>query len=696
MRSKAARHRQEGGMHLRLDRGLLCTVSSLHCLATLAPSPARAQVLQWQEIRRAEATQLSAVAFDPIRGITLRYGGMKALSTPQGELWDWDGRSWKLRSSGGPGTRHSAAMCFDTDRGVGVMFGGWGTFGASSQTWEWTGQEWTQRAVNGPSPRYATGLAYDSRRHVAVLFGGFSGSSELGETWEWDGTSWTQRQVSGPSNRSYHAMAYDSVRGVTVLFGGSTDVSQKNNETWEWNGATWSLRATTGPSPRFAAAMCFDTARERIQLSGGRLEIGASNELWEWDGTTWTLRPAANARPLASHSMVFDPDRRSLVAVGSDPTEIGPLLFDGTSWTTAENTSAPVGSMLSLVENPTAGTLIAIGPPQTPSGLETWTWNGAFWRRHGGIAPSQRTDFAVAVDTSRGVLVLHGGSDPSGTLLAETWEWNGSAWNRLDIPGPSPRRLHAMAFDERRGVTVLFGGTNGERDLDDLWEYDGHAWTRRQTQIGPSRRARHAMAYDASRGIVVLTGGVEQSIFNDRGVAVLLGPDWWEWNGVQWTNRVSEAAPQARVDHQLVQDKPGGRLLMFGGRTEDGATQELWQLLGTAWSRLQISGPALSASSLGRIAFDSPRRRLTMTSRGLSGSFALRALAFTPCVADLSVDGIVNDGDFELFVAGYGLVRCSEALMPATCPADLNADRLVDDADFLLFVQAYDSVACPQ
>lgn len=72
-----------------------------------------------------------------------------------------------------------------------------------------------------------------------------------------------------------------------------------------------------------------------------------------------------------------------------------------------------------------------------------------------------------------------------------------------------------------------------------------------------------------------------------------------------------------------------------------------------------------------------------------------------PCSADLAIDGIVADSDFELFVGAYNLTLCSDQNMaaasgalPGGCPADLNADGIVDDEDFQIFSVAYDRLLC--
>jgi hypothetical protein len=66
-----------------------------------------------------------------------------------------------------------------------------------------------------------------------------------------------------------------------------------------------------------------------------------------------------------------------------------------------------------------------------------------------------------------------------------------------------------------------------------------------------------------------------------------------------------------------------------------------------------------------------------------------------PCPGDLNGDRVVDDADFVLFNAAYGLLDCFNPAMPAGCPADLNHDTIVDDADLVLFSQAYDRMECP-
>lgn len=65
------------------------------------------------------------------------------------------------------------------------------------------------------------------------------------------------------------------------------------------------------------------------------------------------------------------------------------------------------------------------------------------------------------------------------------------------------------------------------------------------------------------------------------------------------------------------------------------------------------------------------------------------------CTGDLNSDGMVDDADFLLFLAGYTTLDCADPAMPPLCPADFNTDSVVDDTDFTLFIPAYDALLCP-
>lgn len=242
-----------------------------------------------------------------------------------------------------PRSLHAAA--YDSDRGVTVLFGGYGKGGRYNDTWEWDGSEWVQRfPANTPPDLVRAAMAYDSVRKVCVLFGGFSGNYS-NATWEWDGVNWTQifPDIS-PSRRADHGMVFDSTRGVTVLFGG-TPGSGSLDDTWEWDGVNWSLRSPENKPPkRENHAMAYDSGRQVTVLFGGRQispTIIGYNDTWEWDGVNWSLKtPQHDPGAQSSHGMVYDSVRKVTVFFGN-PANKTVWGWDGVDWSQSSTNNGP-------------------------------------------------------------------------------------------------------------------------------------------------------------------------------------------------------------------------------------------------------------------------------------------------------------------------------------------------------------------
>ncbi|MBX3388044.1 MAG: hypothetical protein KF691_01170 [Phycisphaeraceae bacterium] len=80
----------------------------------------------------------------------------------------------------------------------------------------------------------------------------------------------------------------------------------------------------------------------------------------------------------------------------------------------------------------------------------------------------------------------------------------------------------------------------------------------------------------------------------------------------------------------------------------------------------------------------------------LEGSYSLSAtfVALPPCPGDLNFDRVVNDQDFEIFLAAYNELLCPPEPLP--CDADLNDDGFVNDQDFEIFLASYNELLCPE
>jgi hypothetical protein len=340
-----------------------------------------------------DATYTVLINDDCDQGSTLPFG-LRIVPNPP----------WVLIATDGPPSRASAAMCYDSDRRVMVLFGGNteqlvngypGAGGYLGDTWEFDGTNWTQRLpVHSPVARYQANMVYDSFRHRTVLFGGQRYDGTYGvrfspETWEWDGTDWKQIVTAHlpPWREATYAYAacYDSARKEMLLFGYLSD------PLWAYDGTDWSVRNPGGAGPGYGQIpiMAFDGNRGVAVLLGGSGGILAQypvRALWEWDGKVWRERQQSGQQPWLNfngNALTYDTFRQECVVFGQE----------------------------------------------------------------GGVVDGQETQFIY----------------PSPDFNRFVWRWNGQQW-QADPPTPtigvSAEIYHTMCFDSARNALVLFGGYN--------------------------------------------------------------------------------------------------------------------------------------------------------------------------------------------------------------------------------------------
>lgn len=236
------------------------------------------------------------MAFDSVRGAHVMFGGINgvAVSSYRSDTWEYQNGVWTQRVvATHPTARFGHAMAFDPLRGRTVLFGGRTNAGTIflDDVWEWDGNAWVgQIPTPRPSRRMGAAMAFDPVSGRVLLFGGQPiGGLPVGDTWAWDGTTWTQlAPTMAPSGRTQAVLALDPVRQRLVLFGGydGGDLT----DTWEWDGSAWhSIVTTVAPAafgvPGFASA----PNGHHVVLFGG--QAAAGNGLAD----TWTFGHVAAA-----------------------------------------------------------------------------------------------------------------------------------------------------------------------------------------------------------------------------------------------------------------------------------------------------------------------------------------------------------------------------------------------------------------
>ncbi len=285
---------------------------------------------RWAEVSAGDgpgARVSAAAAWDARRGALVLFGG--ALD---GTTWEYDGARWTARLiMPAPDVRHGHRMVYDAARRVVLLFGGIREADGRrlGDLWSYDGRSWRSIATPyGPSPRADFGLAFDERRARTLLFGGRDAAGVRNDTWEFDGAVWRRVPTPrSPAPRALAQMDHDSFRGVTVLQGGTdgAGISPVFNDTWEFDGRSWQEVDTRGEIPPVASgAMAFDTVRRSMIIFGGAQEpatppigprpVAATRP---YDGVGWSALPTESTlAPRMLHVAVFDRARGRLIVQG--------------------------------------------------------------------------------------------------------------------------------------------------------------------------------------------------------------------------------------------------------------------------------------------------------------------------------------------------------------------------------------------
>lgn len=127
---------------------------------------------------------------------------------------------------------------------------------------------------------------------------------------------------------------------------------------------------------------------------------------------------------------------------------------------------------------------------------------------------------------------------------------------------------------------------------------------RASAQSGPETPAPAysvGSAYDTRRNRLVVFGGYT----NGRYVG-----DTWEWTGTAWT-RVESTGPSARNGPAMVYDAARRQVVLFGGDTRaTGALGDTWLYDGTAWRQVEGAGPP--PRSTHHMVYDTRRERVVL------------------------------------------------------------------------------------
>lgn len=271
--------------------------------------------------------------------------------------------------------------------------------------------------------------------------------------------------------------------------------------------------------------------------------------------------------------------------------------------------------------------------------------------------PPARWDHTLAADETARRLVLFGGRDGNGVPLGDTWRFDlrRATWEQIAGQGDTPaaRFGHAMAVDPVARAVYLFGGQSGDQFFNDVWQLDLATgdWTLLHDGSDPAPAPRYGLGAvrDASGRIIISHGFTFEGRFDDTwafdpltrawaditppagprplkrclheqlwlpgekrmllygGCSSGFGPcpqgDLWALDpaGGRWTELTPENGPAARSNPALAWHRPSSTVVLTGGLTDVGPSDELW--IGAlasdrfSWTQITATGPAPSPRS---------------------------------------------------------------------------------------------------
>ncbi len=574
-----------GSVSLVQPRPFLAT-----CIAALLALPMLAQTPDWHRLPGPIAASTQRLAFDTFRERMVLVDGSGWESFLR--TFEWIDDDWSARqTANSPPPRSSFALAFDPVRRRVVLFGGTTQINYAApgvlrnDTWEYDGIDWVQQSpVVSPPPQLPSWLGFDYATNRLMLAGGVTPGGPTG-TWHYDGTTWASTAMP-PFSSGLFAMASDPVRQRVVAYMGLTGITFM----YEWDGTTWSsVTPTQPPPPRFQTALAFIAQLGAVVLHGGSGGgTGAMpTDLWTWNGSSWNQLAATGVPPRRDHVIAHDPARNLLFCVGGFGTinsGTDTTIWDGTTWLSHSPLLGQDRPTNAYFDNNRLAVVAFAWPP------DGWIeWDGARWSRGNNPLPLVAPRVAFDVQRSRAVAL-----GPMTTGIA-TMEWDGATWTLPALAFlPCVARLD---FHSGRGRVMASCGAGG------LWEWDGVVWT----SVAPGPGAPWSTTDDAQAVYDLAQNSIVQFLWQGTNVHTAV------WDGTSWTQHVATGGPSERVEFNVTYDQARQRVVLFGGRTSTGTPptyyNDLWEWNGINWSQ-RILAHAPTRRSYCGFVFDPQQQQL--------------------------------------------------------------------------------------
>ncbi|HKP52514.1 MAG TPA: S-layer homology domain-containing protein [Chloroflexia bacterium] len=295
----------------------------------------------------------------------------------------WDGSTWTLVNSPGPGPGQT--RLFDVLAIASNDVWAVGESGNQTLILHWNGSVWTQ--VTSPSPgaysNSLSGIAGSGPNDIWAV--GYFRNSEFPFqilTLHWDGTNWTN-VPSTPQMRT-HFLYGISMISQTDTWAVGTFINEQNTFdalTMHWDGSTWTEVVAPNPGTSTNRLDDVEAISATDVWASGTYYDGAVPLLIHWNGTQWSQAPSSSTMgaltdlsALASDDIwavgdYYSNGYHSLIEHYSTDCPVGtPTSAPSTSTPTRTNTAVTPTRTRTPLPSSTPTVTNTIPPTQTPGG----------------------------------------------------------------------------------------------------------------------------------------------------------------------------------------------------------------------------------------------------------------------------------------------------------------------------------------
>jgi hypothetical protein len=311
----------------------------------------------------------AALAFDPVEGLGVLFGGRAGNGTVLNDTWVNDGDTpgnWGLAPYAihvAPPPLVDATMAFDAPLNEFLLFGGELANGrAYNGTWAFGSFQWTNLTADlrsSPPADLSPTMAFDPTTGEVVLVS----SSDPGATWTFGSGGWSALPATDwVEPPAVNATAIeDPLFGGVLLFGGDSPGSGSHplNDTWSFLDAGW-VRATPPDAPPAEArpAMSYDPRIPGVLLYSS----AASVSTWIYTATGWNPVVGGPLPPARADAQLYYDSDASYDSLFGGVAANGTVYADNWGWSVPPAVLTPTlgAASISTVTWVEVGVIIAV------------------------------------------------------------------------------------------------------------------------------------------------------------------------------------------------------------------------------------------------------------------------------------------------------------------------------------------------